>query len=366
MPIRYPDFDWTPIRHAHDAFWKGDLDRPILCLTGQTADAPDLAHHGYIPAYSPAPIDQIVDITEQHLQHTWYAGDGYPSVFTNYGAGVAAVYMRLASGHYQPDGGVWFDPATDEDPENLTVTAHTDTDWFTHTDAFVRQCAERFGDKAQISIPDLGGMLDVLASYRTTERLLTDMIDRPDTIDRLVREALDAWWVYYDHFHAIIATRCPGSIAWACVWSPGRTYMFQSDFCYMISPAMFERFVLPELTDCCSRVDHAFYHLDGIGQLPHLDMMLGIDGLHGVQWIPGAGQKPAAQWPDVLNRILGAGKKMQIYSNDPDEIFQMVADTGGARNTIIGVRGVAEHEADEYVAAVLRASSRLLKNTPVG
>jgi hypothetical protein len=36
-----------------------------------------------------------------------------------------------------------------------------------------------------------------------------------------------------------------------------------------------------------------FYHLDGIGQLHHLDLVLSIAELDGVQWVPGDG-KPTA------------------------------------------------------------------------
>jgi hypothetical protein len=55
----------------------------------------------------------------------------------------------------------------------------------------------------------------------------------------------------------------------------------------MISPQMFERFVLPDLLACCEFLDYAFYHLDGKGQLPHLNMLLALERLRGIQWVPG-------------------------------------------------------------------------------
>ena len=57
---------------------------------------------------------------------------------------------------------------------------------------------------------------------------------------------------------------------------------------------MFERFLLPDLTACCEVIDDPFYHLDGKGALPHLDMLLSLEKLKGVQWVPGDGQPPAA------------------------------------------------------------------------
>ena len=61
----------------------------------------------------------------------------------------------------------------------------------------------------------------------------------------------------------------------------------------MISPAMFERFVMPDLVACCDHLDHGFYHLDGKGEIPHLDLLLSIPRLRGIQWIPGDGAAPA-------------------------------------------------------------------------
>ena len=45
---------------------------------------------------------------------------------------------------------------------------------------------------------------------------------------------------------------------------------------------MFERFVIPDIVECCRQLDFAFYHLDGKGQLPHLDLLLALDDLHGI------------------------------------------------------------------------------------
>jgi hypothetical protein len=112
-------------------------------------------------------------------------------------------------------------------------------------------------------------------------------VDHPQEVDRLVKDITALWLRYYHELDSIIRPTCRGTSAWAPLWTTGRTYMLQSDFCYMISPAMFEHFVLPDLTAICRELDYAFYHLDGKGEIPHLDMLLSIDRLRGIQWIPG-------------------------------------------------------------------------------
>src|SRR5512145_563062 len=80
----------------------------------------------------------------------------------------------------------------------------------------------------------------------------------------------------------------------------------------MISPIMFEGYVLPDLAACCEIMEHPFYHLDGKGELPHLDMLLGLEKLCGIQWVPGDGAPPPQQWLPVLKRIRDAGKRCHV------------------------------------------------------
>jgi 5-methyltetrahydrofolate--homocysteine methyltransferase len=55
---------------------------------------------------------------------------------------------------------------------------------------------------------------------------------------------------------------------------------------------------------------NVFYHLDGKGELPHLDQLLAIEELAGVQWVPGEGSPPLQEWPEVLNKIADSDKKI--------------------------------------------------------
>jgi hypothetical protein len=70
---------------------------------------------------------------------------------------------------------------------------------------------------------------------------------------------------------------------------------------------------MPDLTACCDFLDFAFFHMDGVGQLNHLDQLLSIPNLRGIQWIPGAGQPEPEEWLDVLKKIREAGKLCQVY-----------------------------------------------------
>jgi 5-methyltetrahydrofolate--homocysteine methyltransferase len=131
--------------------------------------------------------------------------------------------------------------------------------------------------------------------------------------------------------------------------------MLQSDFAYMISPRMFERFVLPDLVACCDALDQPFYHLDGVGQIPHLDMLLSLERLRGIQWIPGDGQPPPEAWLPVLQRIRAAGKLCQLYVSAAGA-RTIVRELGGRGFALFIEQTMSQAEAECFVQEIQKES----------
>lgn len=127
--------------------------------------------------------------------------------------------------------------------------------------------------------------------------------------------------------------------------------MLQCDFSYMIGPAMFDEFASPELARTCRRLANPFYHLDGPGELPHFDSLLAIPELKGVPWIPGAGQPPYIEWPEVYRRIRAAGKRAQFYGTAAD-LETLVSRTGDARGLCL--IGAIAPEDERFTRDILR------------
>ncbi len=77
----------------------------------------------------------------------------------------------------------------------------------------------------------------------------------------------------------------------------------------MISPAMYDEFIVPELLQAADAIDHVFYHLDGPGAIRHVDRLLEMDGIFGIEWTPGAGECPDIEkWLDMYKKIQAKGK----------------------------------------------------------
>jgi 5-methyltetrahydrofolate--homocysteine methyltransferase len=309
--IRFSDRDWERIERDWNAWWAGGLDRALVVLE---VTEPDPAHDwSHLTKYGlGAPVDQILDNWQRILEVTHWLGDAYPKWWVNYGAGTMAAFLGSKPA-WTPDT-TWFQPLEGlESLADIHLVYDAGNPWWLRVQEVTRRAVERWGRDVLVGTNDIGGNLDILASLRSTEKLLFDLTDAPEEVDRLIGEITALWLRYYDELYIITSSVGRGNACWGPVWSPGKGYMLQSDFCYMISPRMFGRFVMPDLATCCRHLDYAFYHMDGKGQLPHLDQLLSLARLRGIQWQPGDGQPMADQRLPVLKRIRHGGKLCQVF-----------------------------------------------------
>ena len=307
--LHFTDQDWARVERDWTAWWDGELERPIVMIGGTEQD---VAIEEFTSNFAlSVPGEAVIDHYQKHLEASRFYGDAFPKWWPNFGPGILAGFVG-ATVHTVPDT-VWFSPAQDVPISAVRPVCGPANPWWQRVRELTRLAASRWGDKVAVGHTDLGGNLDIVASLRGTQRLLFELSDAPDEVARLAGEITRLWLRYYDELDAIIRPACRGTTPWAAIWSPGRCYMLQSDFSFMISPQMFERFVMPDLAACCDALDHAFYHLDGKGQIPHLDLLLSLHRLRGIQWIPGDGAPPPEQWLPLLKRIRDSGKLCQLY-----------------------------------------------------
>jgi len=314
------------------AWWAGELDKPIVVI--KTMDTlfnstPEEFSREFLLEKR---VNEVIDYFQVRLEATHFYGDALPTWWPNLGPGIVTGFL---GGKVEPRADqhtVWFEADEPIPVEDLHFVYDANNIWWQRVLNLTRAAVERWGDQVYVGHTDLGGVLDIVASFRTTTQLVYDLHDAPEEVSRMSGEIRSLWMRYYDELYTIIEKNQRGTTNWAAVWSPERTYMHQCDFSYMISPKMFERFVLPDLAVCFEQLDHAFYHLDGKGQIPHLDMLLSLQSLAGIQWIPGAGQPEPDQWLPLLKRIRDGGKLCQVFVSE-----------GGARTIVreLGGRGFA-------------------------
>jgi hypothetical protein len=304
--------DWERTERNWTAWWRGEIDRPMIVLeamAGQGFSLETWSEHLTKYQFDVAP-EWIIARLEPQLEALRLFGDAFPKWFPNFGPGVLAGF--LGSPVDASTGTTWFHPSGLE-LGGSRLAFSTEAAWWQRVKAVTEAGIQCWGSRVVVAHTDLGGNLDILASLRGTQQLLVDLIDTPDEVEQRLGQITTAWLRCYHAFSSIVAPTNHGASCWAPIWASGEFYMLQSDFSYMISPRMFEQLVMPDLIECCDELDYAFYHLDGKGQVKHLDMLLSIERLRGIQWVPGDGAPPPEEWLPLLKRIRDGGKLCQVY-----------------------------------------------------
>ena len=354
MAIDFSKDRWERVKKNYALWWEGRLDRPLVqvVLTGRDPgrDKPEAPIHAFASFYDlSVPAETIVDCWDYDLSRKRHVGDAFPYVLPLFGAGVLAAFLGALLENRTQQETVWFHPREEREITDIRFEYDRDNVWFKRLKDVCRAAVDRWEGLVQVSMTDLGGTLDILSSFRPSTRLLLDLYDHPDDVERLSWEIHALWHRYYEEIDRILQPVNPGYSAWAGIFSSTPYYMTQCDFCYMIGPDMFDRFVKPELAATCARLPHAFYHQDGPGQLPHLDSLLAMPELDGIQWIPGAGQPGPLAWVDVYRRILDAGKRVQVCKagmtvDDLDALIQALGTGKGIATARIHAKIEQEEE----------------------
>lgn len=332
MPIAFDEKRMSEVLDRHARWWAGTLDGPLMAVTVYGAHPG--AGRAKAPALSQASCadfrwspEELIETLDEELATQEFAGDAYPRVnFDAFGPGVLAAFCGAKLDN--TSGRVWFFPERELPIEEIHAHYDPDNVWARRIKDIYRAGIERWGHAVAMGMPDLGGVMDVAASLRGTENLLTDLYDAPEEVLRLVGEVEEAWVDAYRDFASVLHPAVPGYTDWSGLLSPVPSYIIQCDFCYMIGNEMFRRFVLPTLRRDTERFANTIYHLDGIGELCHLDSILALPELNAVQWVYGAGKPGPMHWLDVYRKIRAAGKRMMVVGG-PNEVLGVIDAIGG-------------------------------------
>ncbi len=109
-------------------------------------------------------------------------GDAFPCVWPNFGPGVVAAFSgcKLENG---PDT-VWFSHPMQQSIEDIHISFNPDSSWLHRIKDIMEATQRRWQGNVQVGMTDLGGTLDIIASFRESEPLLMDLYDSPGEVIR--------------------------------------------------------------------------------------------------------------------------------------------------------------------------------------
>lgn len=266
-------------------------------------------------------VDQALDLLEFYAKRTGHAAEGYPFLLPGFGPGVLSAFI---SGYTEfHENTIWFELKEPWDWDRIAqITPDTRSAYVDLALEALRRLVARMQPHAVIAMPDVGAVLDVLSAVRGASNLLMDTLIAPDQVSAAVSVIESMLFDWLKRFDEIIQ---PGNHGCSCetmrYLSAKPTHIGICDFSAMIGPETFEQYGLPTLVRECAAYPHRLvYHMDGPGQMPHLPALLGIEKLHAIQWVPGAGNPGGLDehWFDLYRKILDGGKRICLSGAGPD------------------------------------------------
>jgi hypothetical protein len=350
--------DWPQVRARFDAWWRGAIiDRPLIQITAPREPQPTLEE----PPQEPDRLyewftdpGQVIPRLERQVAATYWAGDAFPMALPVSGSLVAILAAYLGCPYRIVPGSntAWTDPLIDDWDNRPVFGFDADNKWWRISLRLLELGARHGVGRYQIGIPDLQGDGEILALLRGSDRLAMDLIERPQEVKRALEEVNVAWLHYWQACNDMIHRWMDGYVDWLGVWSESPAVTLECDFSIMISTQMFEEFFLPVIEQQTKWVERTIYHLDGPGAVRHLDALLALPDLRGIQWVPGAGAAPMSEWIPLLQRIQAAGKLL-VLECEKWEVEKLLAALR-PEGLLLQTRCDSVEEADQLLAYVSR------------
>jgi len=203
-------------------------------------------------------------------------------------------------------------------------------------------------------LTDLHTNGDLLASLRDPEGLCLDLADDVESVRAACDHVTKSFPLMFDDLWDRIRSAGQPCTTWTPVLHAGRSFVTSCDFICMISPEMFQRTILPSIVQEMRFLERNIFHLDGPGALKHLDALLELKELDGVQWVHGASQGPGARWIDVYRKVQAAGKCVQVLCCDVSDA-QAIMEHIRPQGAWLDVGGsYEEQEIRDFLASVGR------------
>jgi hypothetical protein len=311
--VKYKD-EWPAAEKRLSALWHGEmLERPCIAVR-----APRESSH---PAPPPPADDEArwldpeyrVAIARHQLESTWWGGEAVPSCLL-----MANWVLCLGGAPHFDARTIWFDTREVDFDRPSPFRHDPESPWVAkHRRLLEALCAEAGGDGFLIG--QAGGLPanDLLSMQMGTQEFLLALMDHPDWMAEAIlvgaRDQLRARRECQAMLRELGHRFWYGGAGWMPFWAPEPFARAQSDVSCMLSPEMFERFVVPELDLCGGEHGALWYHLDGGDARQHLPRLLSLPYMRVIQYTPAPSEPPnGPEHLELYRAVQTAGRIVHV------------------------------------------------------
>ncbi len=307
--------DWPEAQRRLTALWNGErLERPCIavkaprsCANPTLVDAPANDEARWLDP------DYRVAVARRTLETTWWGGESVPSELMMANWVVCLGGMPRFEAHT-----IWFETQSVDFSQTTPFRHDPDSPWMAkYRKLLLALCAAAGKNEFLVGKP--GGLPanDLLSMLMGTQEFLVALLDDPDWMAEAIRIGaedqarvrLEMQQRMRDAGHEYWY----GNAGWMAFWAPEPFISTQSDVSCMLSPEMFDRFVLPELEIYAEAFGPVWYHLDGGDACQHLPRLLSLPFLKVLQYTPAPCEPPNGPGHlEMYKQIQAAGKIVHI------------------------------------------------------
>ncbi|MCK4276256.1 MAG: hypothetical protein KAX78_07070 [Phycisphaerae bacterium] len=353
MQLQYKgDFDEALKRF--EGWWDCQIiDRPLVSISVKSDGAVKL------PAKSHPTIRQKwmdvqynVELFEGSLDAAVFLGETFPKFSPNLGPDVCASLFGAELKFSARTS--WSVPILESSRQILGRKPDLDNVYWQTIRDMTDLSLQRGAGRWVTGITDMHTNGDLLAALRGPMELCLDLADDIEAVRAGCEHVTDFFpTIYEDLWGRIEAAGMPAT-TFCPILHAGRSYMTSCDFICLISPEMLAKTILPSIVREAGYLERSMFHLDGPGALVHLDALLELDELDGVQWVYGAGNGPGGRWVDVYKKIQAAGKCMQLKCRDIDDAVALTEHLRPEGLWFTIGAEYSRHEAEAFLAWIGR------------
>ncbi len=303
--------DFERIKRRYQEFWAlENHDAPLYKLTGvkninQNHEPPVSLEQRWLDE------EYIIRSARKRMENCIYAGVSFPVLCADLGPDIlgAVIGDEIEFGENTSFAKHLF---TDVPLSDIDLKFDENNKWWKKIDSMLKTYINDAKGDYIVGFADWHGGNDALVSLIGPERLCMELYDNPDEVKRLNNQLFEIFKTIMNRSYSVTKPHQEGTTHWLSLWHPGLWYNTSCDFNIVLSADMFEEFVIPPLEKDLSFLEKSIYHLDGPGAFRHLDRLLELNNLHGIQLVYGAGAPPALHWLPELKRIQAKGKSIDL------------------------------------------------------
>ncbi len=337
------------LKKRMEAYWnREETDRSCAALIVSRPNNCDFGEVNYY--FDTEKADELH--RNRRFQSYDYLWEAIPCLFPYFGTAGIAEYAGCKP-HYTPRT-TWFEPCLPE-PDAGEISFRN-MEGFERQKAAIARLVTLSRKDYAVTVTDNCGIADALAAMRGAQEFLMDMMTEEEFVLEGIRKLLPIYKETQEELFSLVKENNEGSIlSWMHLWAPQRCAQMQCDLSVMISPAMYEKFILPELNELTEFLDYPVYHFDGQEQIRHLDLLLSLKKLRAIQWTPVAGQPKTSTFIPELQKIQKAGKNLILFPQTNE--LELLLDNLSCRGLQMVVYGGNMEEAD-YIMKTIKAHSK--------